>query len=505
MSGLTEPLFALLAVLSVVLVLNNRWSLALAIASFLPYSRPEHVALIPFMVGFTLLHRKWRALPWIALGTLVYAIASAIVFHDPLKVLLSDPYTGVDVYGTGPAMHFVDRMDEIIGVPLKWATLFAVICWPVLWWKDRERRSVHLGVLLLTLLPALAILCIHSYAWWKGGHGSLGLLRVLATGVPLLVLFVAQVIASLWELFVPERGGWKIVGALVLVAYGSFAYADFRVQLLLPFPEDPVQRTELLAAPVIKEKLTGDTRLYMLDPYLLALCDVDPWNSDRVRMLYGMGSLAKGGSIRPGDLVVWDGHFCQNEGGVPLDSLLLGDRFEPLVKFAPEEKPIMLGGMAYEIDLFRYAPAEHLWTRDTLFVLGDPRHFPFIDRIDTVPSPERSGQLTISADQYPIGFKVLPVGMDPATSYEDLIIRGELRSDVPTKQEVLFVFTESEGEKQVSYLKKSLSKGAFEWRVQVLAGLSHRTNKLYLWNRTGRPVDFARLEVIHERVRHSVK
>ena len=505
MAGLTEPLFGLLAVVAVVFMLQERWSLALGIASFLPYTRPEHIALIPFMLAITLLNKQWRSLPWVALGSVVYAIPSVIVFHDPLQVLLSDPYTGVDIYGHGEASHFVDHMDEVIGVPLQWATVVAVILWPLLWWKDRERRGLHLRVLLLGLFPALAILALHSYAWWKGGHGSLGLLRVLATGIPLLVLFIVHVLAGVWALFARASKRWSIGASALFVAYGAFAYTDFRVRLEVPFTQDPVRRTVEEAAEVIKKRMTAETRLYYLDPYLAACCNVDPWDTVHARPLFGLKWLADGFGIHTGDLIAWDAHFCPNEGQVPLDSLMRSDRFARIGTFAPAERPVGLGGFVYEIDLFRYSPAERFLVIDTLVFLGRSVSNARLERWDTLPAEGTQAMVRLARNEFPLSFRTIWSGKDSTTLYEDIIVRGEAMNVTKEKDKLLFVLAENEGAQQISYRTSDLSAGTFELRVRVSSGSALYTNKLYVWNRTGQPVDLKRLEVLHERLVQRLK
>lgn len=363
MAGLTEPLFGLLSVIIVIWLMEARWTAALALASFLPYTRPEHVVLTPLVVGVALVHKQWRALPWVLLGTVVYAIASTILFHDPLKVLLDDPYTGVDTYGHGTATHFFEHIDDIIGAPLRWATYAAVVGWVVLWWKDRDRRKANIALLLLTLLPAVGILLLHAYAWWKGGHGSLGLWRVLATGVPLLVLFITCVLARIWERSVPKSLTWNVIAGAAFVTYAAFAFAELRARLPMPFTADAEQRTILRVADVVKPYLTRSNRLYYLDPLLGACCGMDLWDTDHAHMLSGPHAFTDDNAGRPGDMVVWDTHFCPGQGGIPLDALLHNAQLERLGTYKPDEGT---GGNGYEMDIFRFTDHARPSAQDTL-------------------------------------------------------------------------------------------------------------------------------------------
>ena len=57
-AGLTEVLFGLLALLAVCALWNERYMLAMILASFLPFARPEYVAVLPFLVGWVIWKRQ---------------------------------------------------------------------------------------------------------------------------------------------------------------------------------------------------------------------------------------------------------------------------------------------------------------------------------------------------------------------------------------------------------------------------------------------------------------
>ena len=494
MAGLTEPLFGLLAIAAVLCALRDRWPLALGIASFLPFARPEYVALLPILVITGAWQRQWRALPWVFLGTVFYMLFAVMLTGDPLLVFRGDTYLGKDLYGAGDAPYFIQRMSDVIGAPMIVVTIVALIACAVLIVRDRAQRKLHLRVVWLALIPALGILAAHSYAWWKGGYGSAGLERVLATGVPLLVLFAVHVLASAWRSLRPARlTDLAFAGALAVFA--SFAFPQMVDSLRLPYRSDRLQTTRREAAMAIGEVRMPGERLYYLTPYLGVLCGVDPMDSTEAVMLYGPRSVDDAYGIRSGDLVAWDAHHARMEGYLPADSLLLSDRFRLLQTFMPPEETMVLGGVPYEILLFRREAVERSLLRDTLYAIGRPTSGMIAEQTDPT-DPGVSG-LTIGASEYPFGFRNISLGKDRSVVRERLVVRGSVTGSF-AREKLDLVFTETKEGAGVRYATLPLTGGAFEVSWDALPNATDLQNKLYVWNRSGLLVHFDKLEVIRE-------
>ncbi|MEZ4739175.1 MAG: hypothetical protein R2818_07405 [Flavobacteriales bacterium] len=108
LAGMTEPLFGLVTVLTVVLLINERPALAAAVASFAPFARPEYVAFIPAVMLWLVIDKRWRALPWTLLGFAAYMLPTEIVYGDLLWFWMKDPYGYAgEVYGSGPWDFFI--------------------------------------------------------------------------------------------------------------------------------------------------------------------------------------------------------------------------------------------------------------------------------------------------------------------------------------------------------------------------------------------------------------
>lgn len=496
MAGLTEPLFALLAVVAAVCALRDRWAWALGVASFLPYARPEHVAVLPVIVLAACWQRQWQALPWALLGTLFYAAFGFVMTGDPFVAFGGNPYAGVTTYGTGPALHFMDRMPHYYGWPIIVCASLAFLAWPYVWLADRAQRKQHLMVLLLAFVPALLILAAHSYAWWKGGHGSLGLDRVMATSLPLLVLFTVHVLASLWKRL-PMNAAMRPAFTVLVGLFAAVAYPHVVDELLLPYKPDMVQTTLRRTAERVKELRKEGERVYFMTPLVGALLDLDPRDEREAQLLYQPVSIAEGSGIRSGDIVVWDAHHARMDARIPLDSLMRSERFSLLTVVKPGITTLILGDVPYEVYLFQRRSVQRIAVVDTLFSLSVEAVVHAPAQLDTVGAATE-GAWVLSALEFPLTWEGIPLGNDTNAVMEKLVVTGRVEGSYG-KDALDLVFTEEEGGEQVRYGPVPLRGGEFnaEWDVDELAG--KRTNKLYVWNRSGRQVHLASWTVVRKK------
>ncbi|QQR88159.1 MAG: hypothetical protein IPJ76_08115 [Flavobacteriales bacterium] len=485
MAGLTEPLFAFLVVWAVVCALRDRWAWALGIVSFVPFARPEHIAVLPMILLVAAWQREWRALPWVLLGTVFHGVFGFVMTGDPFVAFGGNPYAGVTTYGTGPATHFIGRMPHYYGWPIIVCASFALVAWPYVWRRDGAQREQHLMVLLLAFVPAVLILGLHSYAWWKGGHGSLGLDRVMATCLPLLVLFTVHVLALLWKRF-PMNAAMRPVFTLLVGAFALFAYPHVVDELLLPYKPDMVQTTLRKAAEKVKEIKEEGERVYCMTPLVGALLDLDPRDEREAQLLYEPASIAAGSGIRPGDIVVWDAHHARMDARIPLDTLMQSDRFSLLTVVKPEVPTLVLGEVPFEVYLFQRRSVQRAAIVDTLFGLSVEPAAQAPAQVDTVGGATK-GTWVLSALEFPLTWEGLPLGNGTNAVMEKLVVTGNVDGRYG-KDSLDLVFTEEETGEQVRYASAPLRGGEFKVEWDIGDGARKRANKLYVWNRSGREV-----------------
>ena len=131
-SGLTEPLFALFIALGIYFLLNEKYLAACILFSFLPFVRSEGLILLGVIGIYLLAKGKWKSIPWLATGHIIYSFAGYFVYHDLLWVFRKIPYATMDsVYGHGNLAHFAQQLFYFFGLPIY--ILFALGLLSIIW------------------------------------------------------------------------------------------------------------------------------------------------------------------------------------------------------------------------------------------------------------------------------------------------------------------------------------------------------------------------------------
>lgn len=345
-SCLTEVLFSLVLMLSFWLFFEEKYGRAALVLSFLPFVRLEGFVLFPLFAAALVLTRQYRALPLLAAGSLFYTIAGYPHFRDWLWIIHHWPYAmDASIYGSGSPLHFVRQSPGIFGVPFLVFLIIGLIAWTV---KVLRKPAWTEKAFLSWFLVAgsfLLFFAAHSYVWWKGIGGSLGLIRVIAGVIPL-----AAIIATLGFREIASRMQNRRTPS-VLVA------AVLAMQIAIPFilHDVPVRldRPALLMRDASKylASLNSPAKIHYFDPYLIHFLNMDPFDTtlsacgvkDRKQPSKKMG---------PNDVLVWDAHFGPNEGGVSLENVMRDPHLQLIKTFLPAEKFQVLGGYDYGIYIF---------------------------------------------------------------------------------------------------------------------------------------------------------
>lgn len=494
LAGMTEVLFGTLAIAVVLLFAQGRFGFALAVASFMPFSRPEHVAFIPFALLWALLHRRWRDLPWVLLGHGIYALLGAFAFKDPLWAVHHDPYTGAEgIYGHGELLHFVRESPASYGAPLLWLLAPAAVALVCLMTKPDARGRAGL-LLTVGLLPSLAVLALHSFLWWKGLKGSLGLTRVLATTAPLLALLVCWSLGTILMVgFRRAKGAW-LLGLLAGASYVLWATQAFLAIRPLPAADEAYDRFITQAGKHAGGLVSGAQRLIYFHPSIAYAAGLDPFDSEQCSM--GLDPAIEHGGLRDGDLVAWDSHFGPNEGGTALESLLMDDGLDLVGVLAPEERMVVLGGLPFEVYLFRKGSSAQR-VQQYLDYWPDASETRIRSaKADTVAC-DGLGGICFAGSEFPLSFEGLELDTN-ALLLSEVRILGNLGGTLEELGELNLVFTEEDGNGKLSYWSSRLLPGPIDVSFTVPPRGCDVRNKLYLWHLQQRPVRFdsLRIEVI---------
>lgn len=482
LAGMTEPLFGLLTMLVLRLLHDERWSAASIVASFMPFARPEYVAFLPLVAIWLMLHRRWRALPLLGCGYALYALLGALFLHDALWYLHRDPYTGAaGIYGAGSPLHFIRSLPETMGTPLLVLSAASMAVGIILWVKRPGDRPTLKLLAVLALLPSVAILATHSFMWWTGMKGSLGLTRVLATAAPLTVM------VSLWPISaLIMHSRWRPVArSMVLVGIGisgtALSVASFLRVTPLPFPLDDYQRFLKKAGARVSELIPTDTRLVYYHPLIAHNTGLSPYSVDRARQCWGLDFSAHALGLAPNELLVWDSHFGPNEGGTPLDSLLNRDDLVLAEMMVPQERITVLGGYPFEVWIFHSGVQRRNTMEDTVFNMNSLREGLLDWRADSIPCPPRASDLCLDTVMFPLEVR-MPSLPDHGVLYTEFRVRGSWTIGVCDDQRFELVFAEEADFQRLTYWSWTVENGDVDLFFRVPQRSTKVNSKLYVWN-----------------------
>ena len=347
-SAMTEITFSLVLILSVYFIYRRAYIPGALVLSFLPFARTEGFVILLVILVALIWYRQYKSIPFLFTGFVVFSLAGWSYYHDPLWVIHRMPYTGAaDIYGHGSLMHFVGSAPRIFGIPLIFFWLAGVASLARDFLRRGEARKKALFECWFVLLPFLAYFSAHSYVWWKGLGGSLGLIRVMAGIVPLAAVTAMR--------------GYRLVAGVFqggTIKYYVFPVVTLVVLLIPPFsfykvPLKPDETERLLtkAAEWIKHSGYADRRIYYYDLYFQFKLGLDPYDQTRCREKVPDPEHPEK-EVSPGSIVQWDAHYGPNEGHLPLAKLLDNPDYTLLKTFKPEHPFRVMGGYEYAIYLF---------------------------------------------------------------------------------------------------------------------------------------------------------
>lgn len=347
-SGLTEILFSFVLILAIFFFVRKKFLFSTLVISFLPFVRTEGViffALWLVLLGF---NKKWKIIPLLFSGTLIYSLIGWSYYGDILWVFHEMPYTGAgNIYGHGELLHFVNSADHIIGIPLIILFLFGLVSYVRSFIKN-EFKSVKQVNEVFLVFGGLAIYFIaHSFVWWKGIGGSLGLVRVMACIIPLVAIIAARGAHLLTDIM-PNKRIFQFLLPVLLVLIVTLTTL-FGVKIPVKAGRQEIVLGE--AAEWVKRSEYFFSKIYYYDLYFLHRLGVDPYDQERCFEKLPDNEFP-GKDVPAGSIVQWDAHYGPNEGKMPLERLLENDQFRLLKVFKPAEPFEVLGGNEYAVYLF---------------------------------------------------------------------------------------------------------------------------------------------------------
>ena len=327
-SGMTEIIFSLMVVTALWAGVRGKHIMMLLILSLLPFARSEGFVLwIPVIVALVI-EGRYRMLPLLATGFLLFSVAGAFMFGDIFWLINRFPYSGSDLYGSGSLLHFVRELPHITGIAM--LLLILIGMGGII---SGGKRALIVGekeyfMIWYVVLPALFYFAAHSLVWWMGKGNSAGLIRVMAAIIPMLAIAALYGIERL-TLFIERKNinhlPLVLIIMVVVVVEGWSRY---------PHPA-PLSEEQQLVQDAVKwlrdSELTGN-RVYYYNPFYIILSGVNPADTHIAKEKVP-DPADPGEGVDKGEIVIWDSHFAPAEGRLPESGLAESDQFDLLASF----------------------------------------------------------------------------------------------------------------------------------------------------------------------------
>ncbi|HTL81852.1 MAG TPA: hypothetical protein VL651_09125 [Bacteroidia bacterium] len=351
MSALTEPLFALILVWSINVLLSGRVGLSAIIISFLPFARQEGFLILLLFVIYFLTRKDLLTIAFLFTGTVLYSIAGAFHFHDLFWVIRNNPYVGEKNYGNGSLFEFVLHFKTIWGYALSALMLAGIAFY---FFAKRNNILVHRAEYFFIAGIFFLFLSLHSFFWYKGLFGSLGLHRVMVCTFPLAVLLGIRGLH--FTLLLLKRK--PLVMTVGIIAIALQAYQTWKYN---PLPFKITEREQLMqnVALELKNRVfppqPAGFSIYCANPYMAFALETDPFDHDHWKQFTCTCPEVK---FRNGDLVIWDSHFAQFDIPITLQEMQHDTRFRQLIldgeipkDKSEEENKFALGVFEYHVEI----------------------------------------------------------------------------------------------------------------------------------------------------------
>jgi hypothetical protein len=337
LSGLTEPLFALAITVVIFLALRKHFLASVLIVSFLPFIRSEGLIIIVVFAFYLIIARRYKLMPILAKGHIVYSILGWFYYTDFLWVFNKMTYAVWNSsYGQGSPLTFVWGMIDFIGLPLTFlfiAGTISLISNERAVFRIRRLRIFSMEEVLLVFGSFFAIWLSHTIFWTFGLFNSLGLVRVLIAVAPCAAIICLRGFNLILSMnLIASTPAMRILAGLFLtlaVIVTPFIQLDYKCSFELNGNQQSLQN----AGEKYGKQLEGYT-IYASSPYSLIPFNCDPFDTTRNKRLKEIHSENQ---FPEKSAIVWDGFYAPNEDKVALANLLEEERFELLDIFEAQD------------------------------------------------------------------------------------------------------------------------------------------------------------------------
>lgn len=347
LSGMTEVLMSTILILSLYFYLKENFIIGTLILSFSLLARPESNIVIPFFMLYLLYKKQFKALLFVFVGFVVFSFAGSFFYDNFFWIITERPYSSKGTYGSGNLFHFIGGYNQILGLV---GTIMFVLGTSLLFVKKQYEQKKD-AIFVLILFPAVSVLLVHSFVWWKGLQGSAGYYRVLSTVIPLFALIsffgLNRLYTWLKKQFnkMPKKLFLVLVSSLILIGSLISEQIDNTFK---------AEQEVLSKASNWYKHYGANKRIYYLPPYFSFKADIDPFSIDGTRdnMKYFGDKNKPSNNMKEGEFLLWDGEFSEIEGGISLEDCINDEGLVSINTFYPKEHRYIYGKL-YNVRIFK--------------------------------------------------------------------------------------------------------------------------------------------------------
>jgi hypothetical protein len=352
-TGLTEIFFALVLISSIYLVLCRKYVAACLLISFLPFCRSEGYLILPLFAVFLIFIRKYRLLPLLFAGIILYSVAGLVVYNDILWLIKQNPYTGEEKYGNGSLFHFVEHADKITGILLLGCFVFALYIGLFYINKKLKAGKIEEKDLIEGLLvygSFVIYFIAHSIFWWQGIFGSMGMTRVIAGVIPVFAIGSLRGL-TFFTGMLESRYQYAGQMAIFLIC----VYVIINPVMLFGAQEhlDPRLKTVKEACEFLQKSKVKPGQVFYSHPFSVISMDIDPYEGKQSHELMWVPKNLITEIVGKHNYIVWDSQFGPVESTTPLELLQDSTRFEFIRNFEPSEEIRIFNGEKFEVKIFK--------------------------------------------------------------------------------------------------------------------------------------------------------
>lgn len=317
LSGLTEPLSALMIMAIIYCCVREQYLFASLLVSFLPFVRSEGLIIISIFIVYLLVKKRYRYIPWTITGHVVLSIAGSFYHHDLLWVFRKIPYARLGSgYGKGTWGHFANQLFFQLGPLLYVVLMLGLIVMLRKGLSAQQRKTPFFAEQFwLTTGIFFSFFVSHTIFWALGIFNSMGLVRVFVTVIPAAVLIMIWGLNTLMEVVSIRTGiisnsvmGTVLITALLL----PFMKGPYAYKIPDDFILEPVQQLmKNTMVPYLEQKHPGKTWI-VADSDISFFAQRDPFDKKQVKWFYEQHDMD---SINNNELIICDSWFAPVEWG----------------------------------------------------------------------------------------------------------------------------------------------------------------------------------------------